>query len=82
MFGQHSVDAQQARRDRHKRFGAVGPFYVTVQSGEMLYIPAFWWHGVISLPPKRNNASVVSDEVCVSLAYWSEPFADKFRKDP
>jgi len=42
------VDPDQPDLDRYPRFRAAQPIEFTVEAGEILYLPAFWWHQVYS----------------------------------
>src|SRR5206468_5470683 len=52
------VEAERPDLDRHPRFARATPFEVTVQSGDMLFIPAAWWHYLRALEPS------------ISLNFW------------
>jgi len=45
------VEVERPDRDRHPRFAGATPLELTVQPGEMLYIPATWWHYLRALDP-------------------------------
>jgi hypothetical protein len=42
------VDPDDPRPDQFPRFQATVPLELTVAAGEVLYLPAFWWHQVYS----------------------------------
>jgi hypothetical protein len=42
------VDPDQPDLDRFPRFRGAQPIEFTVEAGEILYLPAFWWHQVYS----------------------------------
>jgi [protein]-arginine 3-hydroxylase / protease len=52
------VDAERPDLDRHPRFAEATPWEVTVLPGEMLFIPAAWWHYLRAIEPS------------ISLNFW------------
>jgi len=52
------VEAERPDLDRHPRFARATPWEVTVQPGDMLFIPAAWWHYLRALEPS------------ISLNFW------------
>lgn len=55
------VDVERPDLARHPRVAEVPRFEVTLDPGDMLFLPVFWWHHVRSL------------EVSISLNFWSAP---------
>ena len=45
------VEVERPDRDRHPRFARATPLELTMHPGEMLYIPATWWHYLRALDP-------------------------------
>jgi cupin-like protein len=43
------VEIEQPDRNKFPRFAEAHPFKVILEPGELLYLPAFWWHRVQSL---------------------------------
>lgn len=56
---QSMVDFDRPDERRFPRFGAAAPLEATLQPGEVLYIPQYWWHHVENL-----------SHGCVSLNFW------------
>ncbi len=52
------VDAEQPDLEKHPLFARASPREVIVRTGEMLYIPATWWHYLRALEPS------------ISLNFW------------
>ena len=61
---------------------ATDPFVVEINPGEMLYLPASWWHEVTSSSPDNNKGNVH-----VAFNYWFYPpdglgkFEEPYRDD-
>eukprot|EP01042_Synura_sphagnicola_P000070 gene70-70_t len=59
------------------------PLACTVQAGEALYVPSFWWHEVVSSPgdhnvPYPNPESPGRTNLNVAVNYWfSKPLFEK-----
>lgn len=54
----HSVD-----RDRFPLYQKATPFKCIVEPGDLLYIPAYWWHSLLTL------------QTSISVNYWYDRFA-------
>jgi hypothetical protein len=52
------VDVEHPDLKRHPRFARATPLEITVRPGEMLFIPATWWHYLRALEPS------------ISLNFW------------
>ncbi|KAK7485424.1 hypothetical protein BaRGS_00023372 [Batillaria attramentaria] len=64
------VDIKQPNLERFKKFGEARPMSCTIKQGEVLYIPAFWWHEVQSRPSPTEHRNLAVNS-------WYDPF---FRK--
>ena len=53
------VDAANPDYDRYPRFRRARPVEFEVREGEILYLPAFWWHQVWSLSPMNISVNFV-----------------------
>ena len=56
---QAQVDFDAPDADRFPRFGEARGFEATLEPGELLYIPQYWFHHVENV-----------DDACVSLNFW------------
>lgn len=69
-FGLHlhfsPVDVERPDLSRHPLFARATPWEVTVEPGEMLFIPATWWHYLRALAPS------------VSLNFWWNTLATRW----
>lgn len=52
------VDIEQPDFTRYPKFKNAKPMEFTLEPGEMLYLPPFWWHQVESLEP------------AISVSFW------------
>jgi ribosomal protein L16 Arg81 hydroxylase len=53
------VDVEQPDLVKHPRFRRARPFEFIIETGELLYLPAYWWHHVRSL------------SAAISVNFWS-----------
>lgn len=51
-------------------FGESMPLNCTIDEGDVLFMPAFWWHEVQSFPSKTRKRNL-------AVNYWYEPFLTK-----
>jgi jumonji domain-containing protein 7 len=63
------IDIEQPDVERHPRFAAATRVECEVREGDVLYLPAFWWHQVASSP--SCNASKPRN---LAVNYWFAPF--------
>ncbi|KAI8781130.1 jmjC domain-containing protein E [Biomphalaria glabrata] len=61
------VDISDPDLKRFPKFADLQPLNCTIQAGEVLYMPAFWWHEVQSKPN-------VSEHRNMAVNFWYEPF--------
>ncbi|KAK7478614.1 hypothetical protein BaRGS_00030146 [Batillaria attramentaria] len=52
------VDIQQPDLERFKKFGEARPMSCTIKQGEVLFMPAFWWHEVQSRPSPTEHRNL------------------------
>ncbi|KAL4225174.1 hypothetical protein ACF0H5_015866 [Mactra antiquata] len=64
------VDIQNPNLKRFPLFGETYPMNCTIDEGEVLYIPAFWWHEVQSYPNIKEGRNL-------AVNFWYEPFLQK-----
>ena len=46
---------------RFAEFGKVHPLNCTINEGDILYMPAFWWHEVESYPSKTEHRNLATN---------------------
>lgn len=64
------VDISKIDFERFPEFSSTLPLNCTIDEGEVLFMPSYWWHEVQSFPnvtAKRNLA----------VNFWYEPFLTK-----
>lgn len=54
--------------ERFPLFRNASPWKIEVRAGQCLYLPAFWWHEVVSSPPPAGE-----DEYVLAVNTWFEP---------
>ncbi|KAK7471742.1 hypothetical protein BaRGS_00035624 [Batillaria attramentaria] len=64
------VDIQQPNLERFKKFGEARPMSCTIRQGEVLFMPAFWWHEVQSRPSPTEHRNL-------AVNFWYDPFFTK-----
>ncbi|KAK7471744.1 hypothetical protein BaRGS_00035626 [Batillaria attramentaria] len=52
------VDIQQPNLERFQKFGEARPLSCTIKQGEVLFMPAFWWHEVQSRPSPTEHRNL------------------------
>jgi jumonji domain-containing protein 7 len=55
---------------RFPLFMDIFPMHCTIHPGDVLYMPAFWWHEVQSTPDPKDKRNM-------AVNYWYEPFYTK-----
>ncbi|XP_072034515.1 uncharacterized protein [Amphiura filiformis] len=64
------VDIQDPDFKRFPKFAETRPLNCTINEGDMLFMPAFWWHEVQSHPNIEEHRNV-------AVNFWYEPFLTK-----
>ncbi|XP_062507800.1 bifunctional peptidase and (3S)-lysyl hydroxylase Jmjd7-like [Corticium candelabrum] len=64
------VDITRPDTKRFPLFSSVSPMHCTIHPGDVLYMPAFWWHEVQSTPDQKEKRNM-------AVNYWYEPFLTK-----
>jgi hypothetical protein len=64
------VDAYAPDFERYPRFSAALPLTFEVEAGDLLFLPAYWWHQVRSV------------DVSVSVNFWTPPRPSQFFSCP
>ena len=64
------VDILNPDKRRFPLFMDVFPMHCTIHPGDVLYMPAFWWHEVQSTPDPKEARNM-------AVNYWYEPFYTK-----
>ncbi|XP_070545848.1 bifunctional peptidase and (3S)-lysyl hydroxylase Jmjd7-like [Ptychodera flava] len=64
------VDILDPDFKRFPEFSKTYPLNCTISEGEVLFMPAFWWHEVQSFPSLTENRNV-------AVNFWYEPFLTK-----
>ncbi|XP_064602940.1 bifunctional peptidase and (3S)-lysyl hydroxylase Jmjd7-like [Liolophura sinensis] len=64
------VDILNPDFERFPEFAYVFPMNCTLGEGDVLYLPAFWWHEVQSRPSPTERRNL-------ALNFWYEPFLTK-----
>ena len=59
--------ARSAQLKRFPRFAEAQPIEVTLRPGDLLFLPAYWWHEVVTDAPAAKHAP---DELVVSVNFW------------
>lgn len=55
------VDASQPDLTRHPAFANATPLNVDLSAGDLLFLPSFWWH------------QVLSSDLAISVSFWWNP---------
>ncbi|KAH9495848.1 hypothetical protein Btru_015241 [Bulinus truncatus] len=61
------VDLSNPDFKRFPKFAVLEPLKCTIKAGEVLYMPAFWWHEVQSRPNSSEHRNL-------AVNYWYKPF--------
>ncbi|BFZ04950.1 hypothetical protein BsWGS_07989 [Bradybaena similaris] len=61
------IDLLQPDLERFPKFSQVRPLNCTIQAGDVLYMPSFWWHEVQSKPSIHEHRNL-------AVNFWYEPF--------
>ncbi|KAK7098651.1 hypothetical protein V1264_002900 [Littorina saxatilis] len=64
------VDILRPHLERFPKFRAARPLSCTIGEGDVLFMPAFWWHEVQSRPNTLQQRNL-------AVNYWYEPFYQK-----
>lgn len=64
------VDITKPDKERFPLFMNISPIHCTIHPGDVLYMPAFWWHEVRSTPDLQEARNM-------AVNYWYEPFFTK-----
>ena len=64
------IDIRNPDFDRFPMFRDTAPLNCTIDEGEVLFMPAFWWHEVQSYPNRDKKRNL-------AVNYWYEPFLTK-----
>ncbi|KAK3598783.1 hypothetical protein CHS0354_020895 [Potamilus streckersoni] len=64
------VDILKPDFTRFPRFADAYPMSCTIEEGDVLFMPAFWWHEVQSFPNKTAGRNL-------AVNFWYEPFLTK-----
>ncbi|XP_078667713.1 uncharacterized protein LOC144909547 [Branchiostoma floridae x Branchiostoma belcheri] len=64
------VDILKPNFQRFPQFAAALPVNCTIAEGEVLYMPAHWWHEVQSYPSSTQHRNL-------AINFWYEPFLTK-----
>ncbi|KAK6191959.1 hypothetical protein SNE40_003525 [Patella caerulea] len=64
------VDILKPDFKRFPKFADAYPLNCTIDAGDVLFIPAFWWHEVQSYPSKSEHRNL-------AVNFWYEPFLTK-----
>ncbi|XP_045175485.2 jmjC domain-containing protein D-like [Mercenaria mercenaria] len=64
------VDITRPDLERFPLFSSVHPLNCTIDEGDVLFMPAFWWHEVQSYPNKEQGRNL-------AVNFWYEPFLQK-----
>ena len=63
-------DIKRPNFERFPKFRRTMPLNCTINEGEALFMPAFWWHEVQSSPNSCTNRNL-------AINFWYEPFLTK-----
>jgi ribosomal protein L16 Arg81 hydroxylase len=95
VFSESPIDPTAPDLGRFPRFKGTSMFEAILNPGEVIYIPAFWWHYVVALEPSINITSWTKAEVedlrrttsqlppipkCLYLALYNERFESFLQK--
>ncbi|XP_052226244.1 uncharacterized protein LOC127841457 [Dreissena polymorpha] len=64
------VDITNPAFERFPLFGEVRPLNCTIEEGDVLFIPSFWWHEVQSYPNVLEGRNL-------AVNFWYDPFLTK-----
>ncbi|XP_066275807.1 uncharacterized protein [Branchiostoma lanceolatum] len=64
------VDILKPNFKRFPKFAEAVPVNCTIEEGEVLYMPAHWWHEVQSYPSSTQHRNL-------AINFWYEPFLTK-----
>ncbi|XP_059175798.1 jmjC domain-containing protein E-like [Physella acuta] len=64
------VDPADPNFERFPKFAEVEPLSCKIQAGDVLFMPAFWWHEVQSKPNTTEHRNL-------AVNFWYEPFLTK-----
>eukprot|EP00051_Salpingoeca_urceolata_P000343 m.33649 g.33649 ORF g.33649 m.33649 type:complete len:556 (+) comp10471_c0_seq2:56-1723(+) len=64
------VDIQHPDHTRFPRFRRATPVLCNLEPGDILYMPAFWWHEVVSSPDRVERRNL-------AVNFWYTPFFNK-----
>ena len=65
-----AVDIEKPDLNAHPNFSVARPFRFTIKAGELLFLPAFWWH------------QVSSPSVSTSVSIWWMPELQQYVQSP
>ncbi|CAH1256690.1 JMJD7 [Branchiostoma lanceolatum] len=69
-FAMSPVDILKPNFKRFPKFAEAVPLNCTIDEGEVLYMPAHWWHEVQSYPSSTQHRNL-------AINFWYEPFLTK-----
>lgn len=69
------INIEKPDLDKFPNFQKAKYFECIVKPGEILFIPAFWWHQVYSLVNSNQ-------ELNISVIFWSKPPISQFLTPP
>lgn len=58
---------RKQQHTRYPRFAEARCLEVTLQPGDLLWLPAYWWHEVVTVAPAKGAKP---DELVVSVNFW------------
>ncbi|CAG2240967.1 JMJD7 [Mytilus edulis] len=64
------VDIKKVDFKRFPKFASTYPLNCTLNEGDVLFMPSFWWHEVQSVPNRKEKRNL-------AVNYWYEPFLTK-----
>lgn len=64
------VDILKPDYDRFPKFKDARALNCTINEGDVLFMPSFWWHEVQSYPSEKEQRNV-------AVNFWYEPFLTK-----
>ncbi|XP_067936341.1 jmjC domain-containing protein E-like [Watersipora subatra] len=64
------IDIHKPDFQRFPKFKQAKPLNCTIEEGEVLFMPAFWWHEVQSYPSLTKNRNL-------AVNYWYEPYLSR-----
>ena len=75
------VDITRPDLDRFPEYAMTAPLRCKIFPGDVLYLPAFWWHEVQSRPSTSPaSASTPASSASarnMAVNFWYQPFLDK-----